>query len=101
MPAMPSTKTNCEFLTVGQLAKRWGVGPARVHQLVQEGHLRSFRIPSSGRYGKTIKIALDSVHRLENEEWVFVLKKSRKAGPKRQGMSTFGPALRHFPKLTA
>lgn len=100
---MPRAKTHLEFLTVGQVAKRWGVSPSRIHQLINCGLIPGvFRIPSSGRYGETIKIPFSSVLRLENDQWAIVSEPTLVAEPKpRRRGNDSGPALRHFPKLRA
>ena len=49
-------------LRVGQLAKRWSVTVERVRRLIEAGHLAgTFEIPSSGRYGKTVRIPMEAV----------------------------------------
>ena len=59
---MPKQKTGRESLTQGQLAKRWGVAPRRIEELIREGSLPgTFVIPPSGRFGKTTKIPLATV----------------------------------------
>ncbi len=59
---MPKPKTRRESLTQGQLAKRWGVAPRRIEELIREGSLPgTFVIPPSGRFGKTTKIPLATV----------------------------------------
>ena len=63
---MSKFKTKRETLTVGQLAKRWGVAPKRVAELIRNGSLKgTFAIPSSGRFGKTTKIPLATVMEAE------------------------------------
>jgi hypothetical protein len=100
---MPRTVTSCQALTVGQLARRWGVSVDRVRQLVRAGHLPgAFTIPSAGRYGATVKVPLDTVLRVETEDWAVLPRARAQAGPKpgRRGGDA-GPALRHFPNLRA
>ena len=59
---MPRPKTQCETLTIGQLAKRWGIGRDHARGLVDHNAIRgAFTIPSAGRYGETIRIPLASV----------------------------------------
>jgi hypothetical protein len=89
-------------LTVGQLARRWGVSADRVRRLVEGGHLPgAFTIPSAGRYAATVKIPLATVVQFETEVWA-VVPQSNRAGskPRRRGGDS-GPALKHFPKLAA
>jgi hypothetical protein len=97
---MPRKQITCDALTVGQLARRWGVSADRVRQLVQSGRLPgAFTIPSAGRFGATVKIPLASIARVEAEDWA-VVPQGCKAGAKRpRPRSNSGPALKHFPKL--
>ena len=96
---MPRSPSQPQTLTVGQLARRWGVSVDRVRGLVEGGHLPgAFTIPSAGRYGATLKIPLATVIQVEAEDWAVV--PQPQAGPKpgrRRGDA--GPALKHFPKL--
>jgi hypothetical protein len=88
-----------QTLSVGQLARRWGVSVDRVRQMVAGGLLAgSFTIPSAGRYGTTLRIPLDTVLRAE-EDWAVVPQPAKaRPKPRRHGDDS-GPALRHFPKL--
>lgn len=97
---MPRSKEDCQTLTVGQLARRWGISRDHVRQIIDEGRLPGvFRIPSAGRYGEAVKIPLASVVKAETEDWA-VAPESSKAGPKRRPRKgDSGPALRHFPHL--
>ena len=99
---MPREDTPCQALTVGQLAKRWGVSADRVRQLIRNGQLPgTFTIPSAGRYGATVKIPLVTVLKVESEDWAIV-PSSRGARPRsRRRRGDSGPALRHFPELAA
>ena len=95
---MPPKTTNSDTLTVGQLAKRWGVSPERVRRLIGEGLLPgAFRIPSAGRYAETIKIPLPTIVQAESH-WAVGTVKS--AGPTRarrkRGKSGI---LKHLPEL--
>lgn len=100
---MPRSTTTCQTLTVGQLARRWGISADRVRQLVRAGKLPgAFVIPSAGRYGETIKIPLDTILKVETEEWAIVSQPGKQAGPKpSRRRDDSGPALKHFPKLRA
>lgn len=70
---MSRAGTPCLTLTIGQLAKRWGVSAARIRQLVEAGQLPgAFQIPSAGRYGAVTKIPLAIVMEVETEGWVLV-----------------------------
>jgi hypothetical protein len=94
---MPRTETTCQALTIGQLARRWGVSADRVRKLVLGGQLPgAFVIPSAGRYGETLKVPLATVIRVETQDWA-VAPQGERAGPKpprRRGDS--GPALKHL-----
>jgi hypothetical protein len=95
---MPRAAVPCHALTVGQLAKRWGVSADRVRQLVQSGRLPgAFTIPSAGRYGATVKIPLATITQAE-EDWAVVPQPQAGSKPRRR-RGDAGPALKHFPKL--
>ena len=99
---MPRAATSCQSLSVGQLARRWGVSADRVRKLVSTGLLPgAFTIPSAGRYGATVKVPLATVLQVEAEDWAVAPAKqgARPKRPRRGGDS--GPAFRHFPKLRA
>ena len=87
-------------MTIGQLATQWGVSRDRVMSLVDCGELDgAFIIPSSGRYGKTLKIPYQAV--LEAEaRWAINgngnTKKCKRAPRKHNGSR---PKLKHFPEL--
>ena len=99
---MPRSQTECQTLTVGQLARRWGVSAARIRKLVESGLLPgSFTIPSAGRYGATLKIPLATVIQVETEDWAVVPQGNRPRPKPRRGGRDSGPALKHFPKLAA
>jgi hypothetical protein len=98
---MPRAATSCQSLSVGQLARRWGVSADRVRKLVSSGQLPgAFTIPSAGRYGAAVKVPLATVLQVE-EGWAVAPPKqaARPKRPRRGGDS--GPAFRHFPKLRA
>jgi excisionase family DNA binding protein len=89
-------------LTVGQLARRWGVGRDHVRQLINDGRLPGvFTIPSAGRYGAAVKIPLASVVQAETEDWVLAPDKQGQARPRPPKRGDDGPALKHFPALAA
>src|SRR5262249_30212442 len=94
--SMPRSQTHCQALTIGQLARRWGVSPDRVRELVESGLLPgAFSIPSAGRYGATLKVPLTTVLQVETEDWA-VVPQPKQPGPKpRRRRSGSGPALRH------
>jgi len=65
---MPRPRIQCEALTPGQLARRWGLGVDRVRGLIQSGKVPgAFRVPSAGRYGKAVRIPLAAVLQAEKE----------------------------------
>jgi hypothetical protein len=100
---MPLTKTERRSLTLGQLARRWGLSRDHARQLVLDGHLPgAFTIPSAGRYGAVLKIPLASIIQVESD-WAVIFEKIRTARPKPPSRrnSDSGPALKHFPKLAA
>ncbi len=100
---MPRKPTNCQAVTIGQLAKRWGISRDHVRQLLSDGCLPGvFTIPSAGRYGAVTKIPLASVVQAETEDWAAAREKTPRARPRpsRRGDDP-GPAFRHFPKLRA
>ena len=97
---MPDEKSKCGALTIGQLAKRWGISPDRARGLVETGQLPgAFVIPSVGRYGATLKIPLSSVLQVE-QDWIVVPEHA--AAPRRRPGRYRGgspPKLKHFPDL--
>ena len=100
---MPRPQAQRQTLTIGQLAKRWGISRHHVRQLIEDGHLGGvFCVPSAGRYGAVTKIPLDSVLKAETENWAVTLKKPERARPRSSRRKDEpGPAFRHFPKLRA
>ena len=99
---MPRPLTLCQTLTIGQLARRWGISTDRVRTLVTNGQLPdAFTIPSVGRYGATIKIPLATVIQLESEDWAMVPQRQRAGPPPSRRRNDCGPALKHFPTLAA
>jgi hypothetical protein len=103
LDTMPRTSTTCQALTIGNLAKRWGISRDHVRQIIEDGHLEGvFSIPSAGRYGAVTKIPLASVVQAETDDWVVERKKTEYARPKApRRRDDSGPALKHFPKLRA
>lgn len=99
-PAMPRQRTERSAMTIGQLAKHWGVGRDRVDGLIADGQLLGvFAIPSTGRYGETVKIPLASVVEAE-ARWVVDdngKTEKRKRPPRRNNGSK--PNLKNFPEL--
>ncbi len=80
--AASTTSAQHSAMTIGQIAKRWGVSRGRVQSLVDDGKLRGvFVIPSSGRYGETMKIPYEAV--VEAEEGWAVHAQVRNGGQKR------------------
>jgi hypothetical protein len=98
---MPRPQPQCQTLTIGQLAKRWGVSADRVRKLVLGGQLPgAFTIPSAGRYGATVKVPLATVLQVEADWAVAPAKQAARPKRPRRGDDS-GPAFRHFPKLRA
>lgn len=100
---MPRPKTTCQALTVGQVAKRWGISRDHVQQLINDGCLPGvFTIPSAGRYGTVTKVPLASVIQAETELWARTPETTERARPKpSRRRDDSDPALKHFPKLRA
>jgi hypothetical protein len=98
----PRPRAQSQTLTIGQLARRWGVSVDRVRKLVQGGRLPgAFAIPSAGRYGATVKVPLATVLQLETEDWAVVPDKQRAWPKPSRRRDDSGPALKHFPKLAS
>lgn len=87
-------------LSVGQLAKRWGVGIERIRLLISTAKLPgAFEIPSSGRFGKSVRIPLETVLEAE-EEWAVTNEASSKASIRaRRRTQPVCDQSRHFPEL--
>ena len=89
-----------ECLSIGQLARRWGVSPERIKQLIAAGKLGgSFKVPSAGRYGAAIRIPMDHI-RLAERQWL--ISATAKSQPRTESISQVHPhrAVDHFPELT-
>ncbi len=99
---MPRPKTKPEAFTIGQLAQKWAVGKDRVQSLVLAGRIPgAFTIPSSGRYGETVKIPLASILLVE-QEWAINPDEGRRTKPpQRRQRNGHSPKLKHFPELQA
>lgn len=99
---MSRPKIHCETLTIGQLARRWGIGRDHARGLVDHNAIRgAFTIPSAGRYGEAVRIPLESVL-LAEKEWAkspqdhpFVKR------PRWTQENGHSPKLKHFPELQA
>lgn len=98
---MKRLSTQPHIFSVGQLARRWGLGMDRVRRLIESGLLPgAFRVPSSGKYGEAIRIPLSTVLKAE-EQWAIPNHSQNRAStppryPRRGGV----PELTHFPELT-
>ena len=87
-------------MTIGLVAKRWGVSRGRVQSLVDAGDLRgAFLIPSSGRYGETLKIPYESVLEAESEWSVNPAGRPQKRKQRPRTHEGSRPSLKHFPEL--
>ena len=98
---MPRSRTSCEALSPGQLARRWGLAAERVRRLIESGRLPgAFRVPAAGQYGEAVRIPLTTVVQAE-QEWAVLgcTKKSRRRPDPRKGCADRLPALKHFPEL--
>jgi hypothetical protein len=99
---MPRPKTQCETLTIGQLAKRWSIGRDHARGLVDHNTIRGvFTIPSAGRYGKAIRIPLASVL-LAEREWGDSSDGNYPPNspcPRPRRSNGGSPRLKHFPEL--
>jgi len=85
-------------LTIGQLAKRWGVSTKRIHQLTADRLLPgAFRIPSAGQFGNTIKIPVYIIEKAE-ADWALAPTLSP-AQRKTRARKKACPDLKHFPEL--
>ena len=95
---MGRTPTKPESLSIGQLAKRWGVAPERIRSLIESGVLPNvFEIPSSGRYGTTVRIPWASV--LEAEHlWQLAPSVASRPRPPQRSVLANG-SLRHLGDL--
>jgi hypothetical protein len=59
---MNQTTTQPYTYSVGQAAKRWGISSERVRQLIDAGNLvGNFSNPSAGRFGKALRIPVETV----------------------------------------
>lgn len=97
---MPRPKTQCETLTVGQLATRWGIGRDHARGLVDHNAIHgAFTIPSAGRYGEAVRIPLASVL-LAEQEWANSPEDRHSSDrPQRHQRNGRCPKLKHFPEL--
>jgi hypothetical protein len=97
---MPRPKTQCETLTIGQLAKRWGIGRDHVRKLTDLRVIPgTFTIPAAGRYGEAVRIPLSSVL-LAEQDWAKSPQDYRSANPlQRRQRNGHSPKLKHFPEL--
>lgn len=86
-------------LSIGQLAKRWGISADRVRRLIDSGALpEAFKLPSAGRYGSAIRIPLAAIVKAESR-WRMSERSS--TGAPRRGGTRSPAALRHFEELNA
>jgi hypothetical protein len=84
-------------LSVSALAKRWGCGVERIHAMVRSGLIPgAFQVPSCGRYGKTIRIPIDAILRVE-AKWTIAAQTFETEVKNRTVRKV--PAPTHFPEL--
>jgi len=100
--AMARSATQRGALSVGQLARRWGLGADRVRRLVESGLLPgSFTVPSAGRYGEAVRIPLSAILQAE-EDWAVAPSDDDTMRRKRRGRRRqSSPTLENFPELPA
>ena len=98
---MKPISTQRDVLSVGQLARRWGLGVDRVRRLIESGLLPgAFRVPLSGKYGEAIRFPLSTVPKAE-EQWAIPKDSQNRAGTPPRRLRRGGvPELTHFPELT-
>ncbi len=95
---MKQNTTQPHTYSVGQVARRWGISPERVRQLVDAGNLAgAFSIPSAGRFGKALRIPAETVLAAEIE-WTIATSLARVV-KKPRSRSSCELALKHFPEL--
>ncbi len=86
-------------LSVRQLALRWGVGEQRIRSLIDAGFLLgAFKVPSSGKYGETIRIPIEAVRDAESE---WAIESESATGRKKRRPKRRGAKLNHFPELSS
>lgn len=96
---MPGSATDRGALSIGQLAKRWRLSPARVKGLVDSGLLPgSFTVPGVGRYGEAIRIPICAVLEAE-EKWAINRHDGNAARLPRRRQRGSRPVLEHLPEL--
>jgi len=97
---MTSPKTQPAALSVGQLARRWGVGVDRVRKLAESGLLPgSFRVPSAGRYGEAVRVPMANVLQAEQDWTISAEGQERTDRAPRRSRRETPPQLTHFPEL--
>lgn len=68
---MSRQKTQCEALSVGQLARKWGVAIRRIHKLINKKKIPGvFEIPATDGYKATVRIPVKSVQ-LVQRTWLI------------------------------
>ena len=94
---MRQKKQDSQTLSVGQVAKRWGVATERIRQLLAAGELDgAFSIPSAGRYREAVKIPIAVVEAAEKRWQLMPAQPIENCRPRRKQVSD---ALKHFPEL--
>jgi hypothetical protein len=58
-------KSEPQALSVGALAKRWGLSPEQVISLIRSGELRALVLPKASRYQQKVVIPLTAVLEFE------------------------------------
>ncbi len=86
-------------LSVRQLALRWGVGEERIRSLIDAGLLLgAFKVPSSGKYGETIRIPIEAIRDAESE---WAIESDSATGRTKRRPKRRGAKLNHFPELSS
>jgi hypothetical protein len=97
---MPRPKIQCEAVTLGQLAKRWGIAPKRARKLAnQQPILKAFKIPSSGTDGEAVRIPIAAVLNAQQEWTLHPEDNPLLERPQRRQRNGHSPKLKHFPEL--
>ena len=98
--AMPRHSSSRTTYSIGQLAKRWGVSAERIRHLIRAGKLSGcFEIPSAGKYGRAIRIPIQSVCEVE-AIWGMTPSISQETAKRRKRADKV-LTLKHFPELAS
>ena len=99
--AMARSATQRGTLSIGQLARRWGLGADRVRRLVESGLLPgSFKVPSAGKYGEAVRIPLSAILQAEKDWAIPDHCQAQTDRPPRRRRRGSLPELAHLPELS-